>query len=212
MSVLERAIGLYGYVFHPITVLGVGSLLLIHREWRDEGADRAALGRRVGAFLGAGALALVPTAAFFVLFRGGLARAVGGSSWRLDEVVATGVLIAAGVTWFVWRRYEWGPVVPGAMVTFATVTVPYALLAPVWDISGHVIYALAPTLYLALVDRRYAPLLVVPVLMVPTRVWVEAHTWAQSVAGFAVAAAITIGLYRVRTRSSDRQATGSTAS
>jgi len=212
MSVLERAIGLYGYVFHPITVLGVGSLLLIHREWRDQNAGRDALWRRIGAFLGAGALALVPTAAFFVLFRGGLGRAVGGSSWRLDEVVAAGVLIAAGVTWFVWRRYEWGAVVPGAMATFATVTVPYAALAPVWDISGHVIYALAPTLSLALVDRRYAPLLVVPVLMVPTRVWVEAHTWTQSIAGFAVAAAVAVGLYRVRTRSGDPRTAGSTAS
>ncbi|QLH80049.1 phosphoesterase [Halosimplex rubrum] len=212
MSALGRAIDLYGYVFHPITVLGVGSLLLIYHEWRERGADRTALWRRVGAFLGAGALALVPTAVFFLAFRGGLGRAVGGSSWRLDEMVAAGVLIAAGVTWLLWRRYEWGPIVPPAMVTFAAVTVPYAALAPVWDISGHVILALAPTLYLTLVDRRYAPLLAVPVLMVPTRVLVEAHTWAQSVAGFAVAAAITVGLYRVQAGSSDRRGAGSTAS
>ena len=84
-------------------------------------------------------------------------------------------------------------------------TVPYAALSPFWDISGHVIFALTPTLYLALVDRKYAPLLAVPVVMVPNRVYLNAHSLAQSVVGFAVAAAIVFGLYRVRARRPNRR-------
>ncbi|WP_415382219.1 phosphoesterase [Halosimplex sp. TS25] len=209
---LQRANELYPYVFHPSSVLALGILLLIHYEWREQSADRSALWPRVGAFIGAGVLGFVPTAAFFFVGRSGLSSALGGSSWQLDEMVASGVLIAAGTTWYLWKRYDWGAVVPDAMVTLAAVTVPYALLSPFWDISGHVIFALAPTLYLALLDRRYLPLLAIPVLMVPNRVAVNAHTLAQSVAGFVVAAVITAGLYYLRTRPRAERSSGSAVS
>ncbi|WP_459191451.1 phosphatase PAP2 family protein [Halosimplex sp. J119] len=209
---LQRANELFPYVFHPITVLALGIVLLIHHEWRGQSADRAALWRRIGAFLVAGALALVPTAAYFLLVRGGLSSAVQGSSWQLDEMVASGVLIAAGTTWYVWHRYDWGAIVPDATVTLAAATVPYALLSPFWDISGHVLFALVPTLYLSLLDRRYLPLLAIPVLMIPNRVALDAHTLAQAVAGFAAGAVITLGLYYVRTQPQVERSGGSAAS
>ncbi|MFC7141912.1 phosphatase PAP2 family protein [Halosimplex aquaticum] len=209
---LQRANELFPYVFHPITVLALGIALLIHYEWREQSAARAVLWRRLGAFLGAGVLALVPTVAYFLVGRSGLSTALGGSSWQLDEMVASGVLIAAGTTWYVWRRYDWGEIIPDAMVTLAVVIAPYALLSPFWDISGHVLIALAPLLYLSLLDRRYVPLLAIPVLMVPNRVAVNAHTWAQSIAGFVVAAVITVGLYYLRARSRADRSSGSTPS
>ncbi|MFC7196050.1 phosphatase PAP2 family protein [Halosimplex aquaticum] len=105
-----------------------------------------------------------------------------------------------------------GEIIPDAMVTLAVVIAPYALLSPFWDISGHVLIALAPLLYLSLLDRRYVPLLAIPVLMVPNRVAVNAHTWAQSIAGFVVAAVITVGLYYLRARSRADRSSGSTPS
>jgi membrane-associated phospholipid phosphatase len=195
MSLLGRAVDLYGYVFHPSTVIGFGVLLLIHYEWADQSADRSVLWKRWGAFLAAGVLGLVPTAAFFALQRGTLSKAFSGSSWRLDMMVASGVVLGAAITWGVWRRYDWERLVPGGMALIAVVP-PYAVLSPVWDISGHVIFALAPTLYLALLDRKFLPLVATPVVMVPTRVLVNAHSALESVAGFVVAAAIVVAVYR----------------
>lgn len=212
MSLLGRAIDLYGYVFHPITVIGLGALLLIHYEWADQSAGRSTLWKRWGAFLGAGVLALVPTVAFFVLQRGTLSKAFSGSSWKLDMMVAAGVFIGATVTWAVWRQYDWGDLVPGGMAALVAVIPPYAVLSPFWDISGHVIFALAPTLYLALLDRKFAPLLAIPVVMVPTRVIVNAHSTLESVAGFVVAAAIVVAVYLWRSPDSDSEPAAATAS
>ena len=195
MSLLSQAMQYYPYVFHPITVLGVSILVLIHHEWARQGAPRGALRRRIAAFLGAGVLALIPTIAFFLVTGAGIFQATQGNSWQMDALVASGLFVASAVTWAVWRRYEWGPLVPEMMVALAAVTVPYMALSPFWNVSGHVIIALMPTLYLTLVDRKFWPLLAVPVVMVPNRIYLEAHTWAQSLGGFAIAAAITAGLY-----------------
>ena len=200
MAPVQQAMEYYPYVFHPITVLGVGLLLLIRHEWALQGADRAELRRRVGAFLGAGLLALVPTVAFFVVTGANPIRATQGNAWTMDALVGVGLLIAGGVTWVVWRRAGWGRLVAGAMEVLVAATVPYLALSPLWNVSGHVIISLVPALYLTLVDRRFWPLLAVPVVMVPNRVYLEAHTWAQSVGGFLLAAAITIGLYWRQTR------------
>ena len=159
MEPLARAMEYYPYVVHPITVLGACVLALIHYEWADQDADRSALWRRVGAFIGAGVLALLPTAAYFVLSGASVTGATKGNGWQMDALVAGGLFIAAAVTWLLWRRYDWGPLVPGAMEVLVAVTVPYAVLSPVWNVSGHVIVALMPTLYLTLVDRTFWPLL-----------------------------------------------------
>lgn len=212
MGLFRRAVELFPYVFHPSTVLALGVLLLVHYEWDRQAAGRATLWRRVGAFLGAGVLAFVPTVLYFVLARGSLSKALQGSSWQLDMMVAAGVYVAAGTTWYLWHRFDWGALVPEAMVLLAAVIVPYTVLSPFWDISGHVIIALTPLLYLTLLDRRYWPLLSIPVLMVPNRVMVNAHSWPESVGGFVVAAVITVGLYRLRTPSRHRGESGSAPS
>lgn len=198
MALVSRAMQYYPYVFHPITVLGVGILLLLYHEWNHQSADAATLWRRVGAFLGAGGLALLPTVAYFVLTGANPIQATQGNRWQMDALVAIGLFIAAGVTWFLWRRFDWGPVIPTFMEALAAVTIPYLALSPVWNVSGHVMIALTPTLYLALVDRKFWPGLVIPAVMVPNRVFLDAHTWAQSIGGFLIAAIIIIGLYLVR--------------
>ena len=211
MDPLTTVMQYYPYVFHPVTVLGVGTLVLIHYEWARQAADRSVLGRRVLGFLGAGVLSLAPTGAYMLLTGAGPAETMSGNAWQVDALVAGGVVIAAGGTWYLWTRLDWGPLVPTAMQAIVAATVPYGLLSPVWNVSGHVVIALAPTLYLALVDRTFGGLLAVPVVMVPNRVYLDAHTWAQAVGGFAIATVAVTGVYWIENGRSLRPATESTA-
>ena len=55
-----------------------------------------------------------------------------------------------------------------------------------------------PVLYLTLIDRRFWPSLVIPVAMVPNRIYLSAHTWAQSVGGFLVAPVVVLGRHWLR--------------
>lgn len=195
-GLFDRAMEAFPFVFHPTTVLGVGILLLVHYEWDHQGADRSELWVRAGAFLGGGVLALLPTAAFMLVTGQGVMETTQGNVWRVDWLVGGGVLISAGVTWLLWRHFEWGSLVPVAMEALALAMVPYLALSPFWNVSGHVIIALLPTLYLTLVDRKFWPLNLVPIAMVPNRVYLDAHTWGQVVGGFLITAAITILVFR----------------
>ena len=47
----------------------------------------------------------------------------------MDALVAGGPFIAGVATWYVWRRFDWGPLVPGAMVVLVAVTVLYVALS-----------------------------------------------------------------------------------
>jgi membrane-associated phospholipid phosphatase len=212
MGLVSQTMEYYPYVVHPITVLGVGVILLIHHEWARQNEGRAALWRHLGAFLGVGLLALVPTVAYFAIVGGSVMEATKGNSIVMDALVASGLLVAAGVTWYVWRRFDWGVLVPGAMQALAAVTVPYVVVSPFWNISGHVIISLMPALYLTLVDRKFWPLLVFPVVMVPNRIYLDAHTWAQSIGGFLVAALIVVGVYWVQASGSLRPELGAPTS
>ncbi len=195
MGLLARAMTYYPYVFHPITMVGGGVLLLIRHEWARQDIARSALWRRMVSFLGAGLVALAPTVAYFAVAGSGIVASTMGNSWVMDTLVASGFVIAGVATWSLWRRFEWGELVPGAMIALLAVTVPYAALSPLWNVSGHVISSLMPVLYLTLVDRRYWPLLAIPVVMVPNRLFLNAHTWPQAIGAFLIAATITIGLY-----------------
>ncbi|MFC6824328.1 phosphoesterase [Halopelagius fulvigenes] len=195
MSVLSTLMRYYPYVFHPIVLVGGGLLLLVHYEWRRRGADRSALVRRLGAFLGAGVLSLLPTGAYVLVTGQSPMQVTQGNSWQVDALVASGVLVVCVLLWYLWRRFDWGRLVPVGAATLAAATVPYAALSVVWNVSGHVIFAVVPTLFLTLVDRKFWPLLVVPAVMVPNRVIVNAHTWLQSVGGLLLATAVVVAVY-----------------
>lgn len=196
MGLLYDAMKYYPYIFHPITVLGVGFLVLIYHEWTVQDADRSVLRRRIGAFLGGGLLSLIPTAAYVIVTGKGPLKVTEGNAWQVDALVASGLFIAAGVTWYLWRRFRWGSLVPGAMQALVAVTVPYIALSPFWNVSGHIVIALMPTLYLTLVARKFWPLLLIPAIMVPNRVILEAHTWAQSIGAVLLTAILVVVVYR----------------
>ena len=199
MSVLNTAMELYPYVFHPAVVIGAGALVLIHHEWARQDAETSVLYRYVGAFLGAGSLSLLPTLAYVLLTGQGLLQVTEGNVWQVDALVAGGILVAAGITWPLWKHLGWGTMVPGYMQALALVTIPYIALSPFWNVSGHVIMALMPTLYVTLVDRRFWPSLAIPIVMVPNRIYLDAHTWAQCIGGFLLATIIVVGAFRIQT-------------
>lgn len=199
MALLRRLMAYYPYVFHPITVLGVGIAVLIYMEWDGQTAGAGALRRRMGAFLVSGLASMVPTAAYMLATGKGPLQTMAGNAWQVDALVASGLFVVAGSLWLLWRHYRWGTLVPAAMEALAAVTVPYIALSPVWNVSGHVIIALMPTLYLTLLDRRFWPSLGIPLVMVPNRIILDAHTWAETVGGFVIAAAVVVGLFWVQT-------------
>lgn len=205
MSLLSQAMAYYPFVFHPATMVGGGLLILIYVEWRREGADRGGLRRRLGALLAAGAVSLLPSLAYMVITGKGPMETMQGNVWQVDLLVAGGIFFVSGTMWLLWRRFDWGDVVPGAMEALAAVTVPYIALSPLWNVSGHVILAVTSTLYLALVDRRFWPLLAIPIVMVPNRIYVDAHTWTQSVGAFLLASVIVVGVYHFRVADGGRR-------
>ncbi|NHN59399.1 MULTISPECIES: phosphoesterase [Halorussus] len=212
MDALDTAMELYPYVFHPAVMVGVGALVTIHHEWALQDADRSALWRRFAAFLGAGVLSLVPTLAYVLVTGQGLYQVTKGNAWQVDALVAGGVLFTAATTWLVWRRYDWGALVPGYLQALVVATIPYVALSPFWNFSGHVTMALMPTLYLTLVDRRFWPTLAIPVVMVPNRVYLDAHDWPQSVGAFLIIAALVVGVFWWQTGGEFRAEPGSAAS
>lgn len=206
MRPFDAVMWYYPYVFHPTVVLGVGALLVIHWEWghgaSSEGPtpNRALLLRRVLTFLGAGLLSLVPVGLFMLVTGQGPMETMRGNAAHVDALVAAGTLLAAGTTWLAWRRFDWGSITPALMVTYAVVVLPYAAASPFWNVSGHVLLATTPALFLALLDRRYLPLLAVAVVMVPNRVLLGAHTPDQAVGGFFLGVLVVGGLWYRRRR------------
>jgi membrane-associated phospholipid phosphatase len=185
----------FPYVFHPSTVLGAFILLLVHYEWVHQEDPDTGLWPRIGAFLAAGALSLAPTAVYMFVTGSGIRETTQGNAWQVDALVASGIFVTATVMWLVWRRYDLGTLVPSAMVVLAAVTVPYAALSPFWNVSGHVTTALMPTLYLTLVDRKYWPLLLIPAVMVPNRLYLGVHTWQQVVGAVVITTFVVVALY-----------------
>ncbi|NEU56231.1 phosphoesterase [Halorussus sp. MSC15.2] len=199
MSALDTAMRFYPYVFHPGVMVGAGALVVIHHEWARKDADWSALWRRFGAFLAAGVLSLAPTLAYVLVTGQGLYEVTKGNVWQVDALVGVGVFVTAGATWFVWHRYDWGSLVPGYLEALVLVTIPYVALSPFWNLSGHVTMALMPTLYLTLVDRTFWPTLAIPVVMVPNRLYLNAHTPVQTVGAFLLTAVLVVGAFWMQT-------------
>ena len=173
----------YRYVFHPLAFLFATWLLLVYYEWGRESDDLRNLAIRFGVIAAIGLAALVPTGIYLLVTDQAARAATAGNDWPVDLATSSGLLIAAGLAWVVWSATDWGSATKGAALAIAVTVVPYAPLSVVWNISGHVAFSAVPALYLVTLDRKFLPLLVIPVLMVPNRPLLGLHTWAQSIAG-----------------------------
>jgi hypothetical protein len=181
---------MYSEVFAPEFFVLICSLLVISYEWRaDTAHSLAGLGVRVGV-LGLGWVVA------FAIYQG-VPRMVGElPKWGMDFTGSAGLGVGILLIWFVWRRRDWGDLVPAFSLLLVAVTVPHLLITPIWDISSHVIYAVVPAGYLLVVDARFAPVAVVAVGMVAARPLAGAHTWLQSIAGLLLSVVVLVGLVR----------------
>lgn len=198
MSALSLAMKYYPYLFHPAVMVGGGTLLLMYLEWSQQGADWEVLWKRYGSFVLVGLLSFLPSLLYMLVTGQGPMETMQGNVWQVDFLVGSGMILAAGVVWFLWRRFEWGRIVPTAMEALVGVTIPYLVLSPFWNVSGHVIFAAMPTVYLVLVDRRFWPLLAIPVVMIPNRLYLDAHTWEQSIGGLLLTVGIVVWVFERR--------------
>ncbi|WP_436930601.1 hypothetical protein [Halosimplex halobium] len=181
-------------MFAPEFFVLLCALLVIGYEWRtSSGGTLVGLGKRVVVLAFGWGVA-------FTIYQGA-PRVVGTlPKWGTDATGSVGLAIGILVIWVGWRIWDWGSIVPEFALLLVGVTVPHLLITPFWDISSHVLYAMAPAGYLSLVDQRFVPLVVVALGMVVARPLAEAHTWLQSIGGLALALAFLLALSRVHSR------------
>jgi len=179
----------YSAVFAPELFVLLCALLLVGYEWRsDPDRSPSALAPRIGV-LGVGwALA-------FAAYEG-VPALVALPAWGSDLTGSVGLGVGVAVIWLGWRLGGWGALVEGFAALLLAVTVPHLLITPFWDVSSHVLYALAPAGYLLAVDRRFAPFLVAALGMIPARPLAGAHTWGESVGAALLAGAFLVALLR----------------
>ncbi|QIO24696.1 hypothetical protein [Haloarcula sp. JP-L23] len=181
----------YSAVFAPELFVLLCSVLVIGFEWhRDSARSSAGLTARL-AVLGLG------WGIAFAIYQGVPLAVETVPEWGVDATGSAGLGIGILVIWFVWRRRNWGAIVPEYALLLVAATVPHLLITPFWDISSHVLYALVPAGYLLFVDRRFVPLLAVAVGMVFARPLAGAHTWLQSVGGVALSVALLLAVSRL---------------
>ncbi|WP_336135379.1 hypothetical protein [Natronomonas amylolytica] len=182
----------YSEVFAPEFFVLICSLLVISYEWRaDSARSFTGLGGRVGV-LGLGWVVA------FAIYQG-VPRILGDlPEWGMDFTGSAGLGVGILLIWFVWRRRDWGDLVPAFSLLLVAVTVPHLLITPVWDVSSHVIYAVVPAGYLLVVDTRFTPVAFIAVGMVVARPLAGAHTWLQSIVGLLLSVVVLVGLVRFR--------------
>lgn len=183
---------LYSEVFAPEYFVLVCTLALVAYEWRaTDHSDWTRLGARLATVAVGWAVALAVYESAPLVFD---PVPPWGSDVTGSAGLGIGILLIGGV----WRARDWGDRVPSFATLLFGVTVVHAAVTPLWALSSHVAYAVAPAGYLVLADRRFAPLLAVALGTVVARPLAGAHTWLQSVAGLALAGAFLAGLsYRV---------------
>jgi hypothetical protein len=189
---LESVAQAYSDLFAPELFVLAATVALVGYEWRGDDD------RRVGGLLGRlGVVAVAWVVAFAVYTSTPLFL---GEPWRDDLLGGVGLAVGFLGIAAAWRRRDWGDRLPPLAALLVALTAVHTVVVPFWNVSGHVAYTTAPGGYLAWVDRRFAPFALVPVGMVAARPLAGAHTWAQAVAGFALASLLLVGLIVARRR------------
>ncbi|MFC7165822.1 hypothetical protein [Halospeciosus flavus] len=183
---LREQAQLFSDVFAPELFVLLCAVLAVGYEWRRDGtATVQTLGARY-------AVLVVAWGVAFVVYQSSPVWFADPPTWAPDFLgsvgLGVGLLVIAGA----WRVGEWGTLVPDYVGALLALTAVHLVVTPFWDVSSHVAYTAVPAGALAVVDRRFAPLLVVPVGMVFARPLAGAHTWLQSVGGLVLGAAFVV--------------------
>jgi len=191
MSVHEF-MSVYQDVFHPLPVLVASSLALVHWDWiRQQRSVFSLLGRTItlGAVIVGAVGTLIGVHLRTSIDVWQLRRA---GFWELDVAMAGLLFGASLVVLLLWTVFGWGRKMRLAAGLLAATAIPYGIISVYWNISGHVVFTLVPTFYLVLQDRRFFPLLFIPLVMIPNRPMVTEHTLAESIGGAILAVICTL--------------------
>jgi|Deesub1362B_J571_1020462.scaffolds.fasta_scaffold00197_29 membrane-associated phospholipid phosphatase len=165
---------IYQDAFNPVYFLLLCSLPVLYYDWRNAGGS---LGVRILTVLFSWVTAFAIYKSYFIL-------APNAPQCVEDFFAVAGLTMAIAITAFIWRMKGYGREMIGAIIAAIAVSIPYTLISPFWNISGHVAYTAGPVIYLTSLNRKFVALLPIPLLMVVNRPLVHAHTWEQSIAGF----------------------------
>lgn len=191
---IENVAGVYSEAFTPEYFVLLCTIGVLTYEFRT--ASETELRRLAPRF---GVVALGWGVAFAIYE--GVPSLVGTvPSWGPDFAGSLGLGAGILFIWALWRRQQWGRRMPELSLLLIAATVPHLLITPFWDVSSHVLYAAVPAGYLAFVDRRFVPVLVVPIGMVFARPLAGAHTWPESIGGFVLGGLVLAGVGYLRDR------------
>ena len=168
-------------VFTPELFVLLTTLLLVGYEHRDDLSLTPVTAR-----LSVVAAAWVLAFAVYVVGSRRFTAVPGGD----DFFAALGLIVAFAGIGLVWRRRDWGKLIPPYAALLVATSLLHLVVVPLWDASSHVIYAAVTAGELVAVDRRFAPLLAVPLLLVWSRIATGAHTVDEAVGGLVVAGVI----------------------
>jgi len=179
---------LYQDVFNPIFFLLLCAFIVIYLDWKIAGGK---LTTRIITVIGSWIVAYTIYRMYFVLFPE-------SPQWIEDLFAVAGLIIAASLTYYIWKKKNYGKEMIGAIVATVSVVIPYTLISPFWNISGHVAFTTAPVVYLYTLDKKFVWLFFVPIIMLVNRPVVNAHTIEESVCGFILGLLALTGTWYIR--------------
>ncbi len=181
---------IYQDVFNPIYFLLLCALIVIYQDWKSAGGK---LSERLLTIGFAWIVAYLVYRLYFILCP--------NSPQYVEDIFASaGFAIAIAIVYIVWKKKNFGRETIGAIVGAISVLIPYTFISPLWNISGHVAFTAAPAIYITALDRKWAWLLIIPLVMVFNRPYVGAHTVEQSIAGFFLGFLSLVGYLYVKKR------------
>ncbi len=173
---------IYDDVFNPLYYMLFCALIVVHYDAKRTGKLKEALLVTIVAY----------TVAISTYSLWHLVRNPSTPQWVEDMLAVSGLALATLIGFYAVRKNIYDGLVKLGLLVLAALTVPYAMISVFWNISGHVAYTTAPTLFLTRIDKKFYPLMAVPLLMVVNRPIVGAHSWEESVAGFVLASVVTL--------------------
>ncbi len=178
----QKLMEIYDDAFSPLYYMLLCALVVVYYDSKKTGKTKKAILVTILAYL-------IGISTYSLWF---LVRSSFTPQWVEDILAVSGLSLALFIGYNAIRRKIYNGLVMLGILVLVTLTIPYAIISVFWNISGHVVYTTAPTLFLARINRKFFPLIAIPLLMVVNRPIVGAHSWSESVAGFILAAAITL--------------------
>lgn len=210
MTFFHQFMLLYQQLFHPAVVLGGAAVLVAYEDWKEQNQSWQSFTGRLGTLFGIVGISLLPVALVVFKTEQTIRSVRLTRIWYIDPLVAMAVTSGSALTWFIWRIRDWGRKMTGGAIAIMAAAVPYGIISPFWNVSGHVSFTVLPTVYLTTIDRKYLPTMLIPAIMVVNRPLLDMHTWEESIAGIVLGLAgvlLARSMQRYHLRDADRSMT-----